>query len=287
MKNSKTIFHEVIETVDLDDSPEEIRSIVYFLVTRLFDITKTDILAGKLVPFPETTARSLEKAVKRINQGEPVQYVLGEEYFFGRKFHVNPSVLIPRPETEGLVRTVLNYCNRMALSGQSIKVLDIGTGSGCIPVTLYKEIAQQKQVYATDVSTAALSVAVENAQLHHADIVFIEHNILKEPVPVSNLDVVVSNPPYVTEKEKTLMERNVLSYEPHQALFVPDEDPLIFYREILTQSKNILRPEGLLAVEVNERYSEEVSHLFVQNGCRAVETEVDVSGKPRIVRGLR
>jgi release factor glutamine methyltransferase len=290
MKNSKTIFHEVIDTIELKESPEEINSIVYFLLTRLFDITKADILIGRMVSFPEAAAHTLQKAVKRINQGEPVQYILGEEHFFGRKFHVNPSVLIPRPETEGLIRVVLNYRNLLPKNKHKtppFRALDIGTGSGCIPVTLFKEIPAEKQIYATDVSNAALSVAVNNAEIHHAEITFIEHDILKENLPLTALDVIVSNPPYVTEKEKDQIAVNVLGYEPHEALFVPDDDPLVFYRQIATQAQDVLNPNGLLAVEINEKYGEDVSHLFTASGFKEVQVEIDIAGKPRIVHGLK
>jgi release factor glutamine methyltransferase len=290
MKNSKTIFHEVIDTIDLQENPEEIKSIVYFLLTRIFDITKTDILVGRMVPFSEATAHALQKAVKRINQGEPIQYILGEEHFFGRKFHVNPSVLIPRPETEGLIRVVLNYRNlllKKQYKTTPFRILDIGTGSGCIPVTLFKEIPLEKQIYATDVSNAALSVAVNNAEINHAEITFIEHDILKEKLPLTGLDVIVSNPPYVTEKERNQMAVNVLGYEPHEALFVPDDDPLVFYRQIAMQAQDVLNPNGLLAVEINQKYSEEVSGLFINCGFSEVQVEMDIAGRPRIVHGLK
>lgn len=288
MRNSKTLFQEVVERIDLDESPDEIRSITYFLLTSLFSITKTDILAGKMVPFTGTSARALEKFVARINAGEPVQYILGEEYFFGRKFHVNPSVLIPRPETEGLVRVILDYKRSVPgerLIGRPFKILDIGTGSGCVPVTLFLEIPKA-EIYGTDISNAALSVALNNAEIHKAEITFIEHNILTEPIPVSGLDVVVSNPPYVTDKEKAQLDKNVLDHEPHEALFVPDDDPLLFYRHIVNKAREALNADGLLAVEINEKFGKEVSALFLQVGFKEVEVVDDVSGKPRIVRGL-
>lgn len=288
MRNSKTLFQEVVERIDLDESPDEIRSITYFLLTSLFSITKSDILAGKMVPFTGTSARALEKFVARINAGEPVQYVLGEEYFFGRKFHVNPSVLIPRPETEGLVRVILDYKRsvpRDRLIGRPFKILDIGTGSGCVPVTLFLEIPKA-EIYGTDISNAALSVALNNAEIHKAEITFIEHNILTEPIPVSGLDVVVSNPPYVTDKEKAQLNKNILDHEPHEALFVPDDDPLLFYRHIVNKAREALNADGLLAVEINEKFGKEVSALFLQVGFKEVGVVDDVSGKPRIVRGL-
>ena len=289
MRNSKNLFQEIVESIDLQESPEEISSITYFLLTSVFQITKTDILAGKMVPFPETTAQTLSKYVKRINMGEPIQYILGEEYFYGRKFQVNPSVLIPRPETEGLIRAVVNYTDKILAKNQNVdsfRMLDIGTGSGCIPVTLFHEIPHP-QVYATDVSTAALSVAVNNAEIHKADITFIESNILTEKLPLTGLDIVVSNPPYVTEQEKTHMCANVLDHEPHHALFVPDEDPLLFYREIARQAVATLKQHGLLAVEINERYAQEVMALFSTENFSAVVLDHDISGKPRVVTGIK
>ena len=167
------------------------------------------------------------------------------------------------------------------------RVLDIGTGSGCIPVTLFNELPPVTHIYATDVSNAALSVAVNNADIHHAEITFIEHDILKEKLPFTALDVVVSNPPYVTQREKEHMHLNVLAYEPHDALFVPDNDPLLFYREIVRQSHDVLNPNGLLAVEINEKYSQEVSDLLTSGGFREVRVETDIGAKPRIVHGLK
>lgn len=289
MKNSRSLFQEVVESIELQEIPEEISSITYFLLTSLFQVTKTDILAGKMVPFPETTAQTLSKYVKRINEGEPVQYILGEEYFFGRKFQVNPSVLIPRPETEGLIREVVNYKDDVMAknpSTKSFRMLDIGTGSGCIPVTLFHEIPHP-EVYATDVSTAALSVAVNNAEIHKAKITFIESNILTEKLPLTGLDIVVSNPPYITDQEKTLMRSNVLDHEPHHALFVPGDDPLIFYRAISRQAISALKQNGLLAVEINERYGQEMMDLLASEGFGAVTLDHDTSGKPRVVSGIK
>ncbi|MEX1239408.1 MAG: peptide chain release factor N(5)-glutamine methyltransferase [Cyclobacteriaceae bacterium] len=288
MKNSRTVFQQVVDDIHLGESPEEIRDMAFVLLESTFGVSKTDIMAGKIVAFPQETALALKKAVDRINKGEPVQYVVGEEYFYGRKFHVNPSVLIPRPETEELVRAVMGYHNALLIARnkpQALRILDIGTGSGCIPITLSLEIAEA-ELYATDVSTAALSVAVGNAETYGAKITFIEHNILKEKIPLSNMDVIVSNPPYVTEKEKGEMKPNVLDHEPHQALFVSDVDPLIFYKAISERSKGALNPNGLLVVEINEKFGKDVSEIFQLNGFRDVEIVKDVAGKERIVKAL-
>src|SRR5688572_13786184 len=175
MKNSRMVFQEVVAEIHLKENPEEIRDIAFILLESAFGVSKTDIMAGKIVAFSEGTALALQRAVERINRGEPVQYVVGEQYFCGRKFYVNPSVLIPRPETEELVRAVVAYNNSLLLSADKpelLKILDIGTGSGCIPITLALEIIET-EIYATDVSTAALSVAVGNAENYGVRINFI------------------------------------------------------------------------------------------------------------------
>ncbi len=289
MKNSRTLFQEVVAGITLPESAGEINSIAYFLLTGVFEINKTDILAGKMVPYSDATAQTLQKSIRRINSGEPVQYVLGEAYFFGRKFRVNASVLIPRPETEGLVAAVLSYCAHLSdfrSHRQAIAIMDVGTGSGCIPVTLFNELPAVK-LYATDISTAALSVAVDNASLYNAEITFIEHNILTEPIPVGELDVIVSNPPYVTDRERTGMARNVLDFEPHTALFVPDNDPLLFYHAIARQSKPVLKVDGFIALEINSQYAKPVKDILLDNGFKEVSILQDVSGKDRIVTGIK
>lgn len=288
MKNSTSLIQEVVTRLHLNDTPEEIRSIAELLFEHLFGLSRTDIMAGKSVAVGEDTVAELQKMVDRLNKGEPVQYVLGQAEFYGRKFHVNPSVLIPRPETEELVRAVVEYERELRLGSRNepLRVLDIGTGSGCIPVTLFHEAAPA-EIYATDKSTAALAVAVGNADTYGAKITFIENDILKGKLPVSGLDVIVSNPPYVTEKEKREMKSNVVEFEPHEALFVSDVDPLIFYKAIARQSKEVLKSEGMLAVEINEKFGKEVAALLVENGFARVAIVKDVAGKDRLVTGTK
>lgn len=288
MKNSTSLIQEVVTRLHLNDTPEEIRSIAELLFEHLFGLSRTDIMAGKSVAVGEDTVAELQKMVDRLNKGEPVQYVLGQAEFYGRKFHVNPSVLIPRLETEELVRAVVEYERELRLGSRNepLRVLDIGTGSGCIPVTLFHEAAPA-EIYATDKSTAALAVAVGNADTYGAKITFIENDILKGKLPVSGLDVIVSNPPYVTEKEKREMKSNVVEFEPHEALFVSDVDPLIFYKAIARQSKEVLKSEGMLAVEINEKFGKEVAALLVENGFARVAIVKDVAGKDRLVTGTK
>jgi release factor glutamine methyltransferase len=286
MKNSKVLFQEISTAITLKEKREEIQAIAFILLESLYGITRIEIMSGKIVPYPEETALTLQKFIERINVGEPVQYVVGEEYFFGRKFQVNPCVLIPRPETEELIRVVLSWFSYRKKSSETPRILDIGTGSGCIPITLFHEIGNA-EVYATDISNAALSVAQQNAEFLQANITFIEHNILKERLPVTDLDIIVSNPPYVTERERGKMKSNVLNFEPHLALFVPDNDPLLFYREIAARAIEGLKTSGLLAVEINENYGQEVSRLFQNAGFQDVAIVNDISEKARIVRGVK
>lgn len=284
-KNAKNIFQELLSAMQLDDA-DEAKAVAWLLVEHFLRVSKTDVLAGKTVTPTDDVIVQMEKAVRRINSGEPVQYVLGVEYFLGRGFQVNPSVLIPRPETEELVRAVLTHTrNRQRSAEERLRILDIGTGSGCIPVVLCLQI-ENVEMYATDISTAALSVAVHNAEVHAARITFIEHDILREDLPVGDLDVIVSNPPYIPEEEKVQMKPNVVAHEPYEALFVPDEDPLLFYRHIAERGWSALRPGGMLAVEINERYGAEVSSLF-SDRYENVKVIRDVSGKDRVVTGLR
>lgn len=282
MKNSKLVFQELVEKIALNDYQEEIKAIALILMDKVLGASKTDIMAGKMVSVSEGTLNTLEEYVTRINRFEPVQYVVGEGYFYGRPFKVNHSVLIPRPETEELVRAVLKDENPG--KGKAPKVLDIGTGSGCIAITLFLE-HPGATIYASDISVEALSVAGENASFHDARINLARHDILKEIIPFESLDVIVSNPPYVAESERSTIRSNVLEFEPHSALFVPDDDPLIFYREIVKKGKRALRKGGLLSVEINERFGDQVSELFRLNHFAGVEIILDVAGKPRVVIG--
>jgi len=288
MNNSKILFQEIVANIELEESAEEIESIVYILMEKVFGISRTEVMVDKMVDYPQEAAFELKRFVEKINHGEPVQYVIGEAYFFGRIFQVNPSVLIPRPETEELIRVVLTYESELSKNKRRIEplqILDIGTGSGCIPITLFHEVGLA-EIFATDVSNAALSVAGNNAELMEAKITFIEHNILKEKLPVLNLDVITSNPPYVTEKEKSQMKPNVLRHEPRQALFVPDDDPLVFHKMIVQEAKGALKEGGMLAVEINENFGKEVSQLFLRQGFNDVRIINDLAGKERIVKGM-
>lgn len=287
MKDARSIFQELVSSITLQEHTDEVRSIALMILEHFLGLSSTEIMAGKPVSITEGLSASLAQAVTRVNDGEPVQYVIGEAFFYGRSFVVNPSVLIPRPETEELVRSVLSSKIERGMEGQQrITILDIGTGSGCIPVTLALEI-KGAQLVAADVSAAALAVAKINAERHNTEIRFIKHDILQGLIPIEDLNVIVSNPPYVTMAEARQMQPNVLDFEPHLALFVPDDDPLLFYRAIVRQAAKSLIPGGLLAVEINERYGQEISDLLINSGFRDVHIQKDIPGKPRVAVGRK
>lgn len=283
MKNSKALFHDFVRQITLPESEEEIRSLAYIIFDHVFALGRADVLADKPVSVSKDQQESLEEIVRRINTHEPVQYVLGEAEFYGRTFTVSPSALIPRPETEELVREALKYSSS---SSGAIKVMDIGTGSGCIPVT-FKLERTAAEVYATDISAEALAVAAENAARLKAEVHFIKHDVLRDELPVPDLDLVISNPPYIAASEKEQMQLNVVGFEPHLALFVPEEDPLVFYKAIAAKAFKALRPSGILIVEINERFGREVKGLFEENGFSEISVMKDIGGKERIVRGIK
>jgi release factor glutamine methyltransferase len=282
-KNSKNVFSELIARISIHEDVDEIGSIIYIILSHLFGVSKTDVIAEKQIEVSKDDELKINDFVARLNSGEPIQYILGEEEFFGRKFIVNNSVLIPRPETEELVNLVKEFAFEQK---RSLKILDIGTGSGCIPITLSLEIPDSK-IWATDISEHALKTAGENAERLNASVTFMKHDILAEDFRDTNFDVVVSNPPYIAEEEKVRMKMNVVNYEPHLALFVSDSDPLIFYRAIASKAVRILQTNGLLAVEINERFGQEVRKIFVDVGLKNVRVRQDISGKDRIVAGFR
>jgi release factor glutamine methyltransferase len=306
MKNSKALFRYLVDRIRSDDA-EEVNAMAYIVLEHLFSISRTDVLADKTVTVSPVAEEKMETILNRLNTGEPLQYVLGEAEFYGRIFRVRPGVLIPRPETEELVRLVLEEIGarsqkpgassqRPGVSSQEsvvgsrrpgslVRVLDIGTGTGCIPVTLFLERAGM-EVFAVDVSDVAIAVATENASLLNARVDIVKLDVLKDAVPWENLDVIVSNPPYIPWSEKADMRRNVTDFEPELALFVPEEDPLIFYKAIAKRASRALRRSGLLAVEINERFGEGVARVFREEGFREVAIVKDIFGKERIVKGV-
>ncbi len=276
MTNSKTLFHHLQKQIRLNEEPDEIKSILYLLFKKEFGFTRTDILAEKDIDLLDATR--IDLLIHRINQSEPIQYILEEAEFFGRKFLVNDSVLIPRPETELIVSLVKEERLRQPI------LLDIGTGSGCIALSLAMEIPSA-QVHALDISEKALAVAQQNASRLNTTIHLFQCDILNEMPSLINLDMIVSNPPYVMEQEKIHMNKNVLDFEPSQALFVPDDDPLVFYKAIAKKGKELLRAKGMLFTEINTRLSNETNALFQELGYHTTIFK-DMEGKNRVVKAV-
>lgn len=219
----------------------------------------------------------------RLMNFEPIQYILNKSFFYGREFKVNSSVLIPRMETEELV---LRIINDVRCCKEDINILDIGTGSGCIPISLKLECAHCN-VYALDISDEALEVARFNANNLKADVHFFREDILCPEKQDKKFDIIVSNPPYIPESEKNMMCKNVLDYEPDLALFVSNDDYLVFYRAIIEYSKNVLNEYGKIYFEINERFGEEVKMMLEGNNFIDVEIYKDLNDKDRIVKGTK
>jgi len=271
MPNSKTLFSELVQQISLNETREEIEAIVYLLLEKKLNITRKDVMLAKEV---NSTASEFLPVLERINRHEPIQYILGEAYFFGRTFKVNSSVLIPRPETELLVSKII--------SGKVVapRILDVGTGSGCIAITLALQLPDAL-VHAVDISEDALEVANMNAKMLSARVIFHQQDILTTSPSVGLLDIIVCNPPYITEKEKGTMKPNVTAYEPHLALFVPDHDPFIFYRGLIRLANETLAPGGKIFVEINEQFGLALAQVFTDHGVQEVEVVKDLDGKDR------
>lgn len=222
---------------------------------------------------------NLKADFEKLKTGEPIQYILGHGPFYGREFIVTRDTLIPRNETEELVHLIIKENPK-----PNLKILDIGTGTGCIPISLALEM-NSPEVYALDISEKALEVASENADKLHAKVRFSKCDILKEIPQVEELDILVSNPPYIPIEEKGQMHHNVLDYEPDLALFVSNEDPLIFYRAISEKGKKLLKPSGKIYFEINERFGNAVAELLRTHRYQNVRIIKDLNGKDRMVAG--
>ncbi|MBO7616994.1 MAG: peptide chain release factor N(5)-glutamine methyltransferase [Bacteroidales bacterium] len=281
----------------------EAEQLMRILLEDLFGIDWNQQLMNPDLRIDERQHYQLSEAVKRLLSGEPVQYVTGMACFCDLLLKISPAVLIPRPETEELVQKIFGSfpnnndslpCHsnegmqgrRESMGGdpKKIRIWDIGTGSGCIAIALAKHLVNA-EVIAFDVSEEALQIAKENAESNGVKVTFVHDDILNPQSDYFNqpVDLVVSNPPYVCDSERAAMEANVLDWEPKQALFVPDEDPLRFYRQILALAKKQLNPDGQVWFEINERMGEEMLSLCHEMGFSNVEVLEDFAGKPRFV----
>lgn len=260
----------------------EARAVAGRVLEDRFSLTRTDVLCEGMEKLTAAQQQELEVLTQRLERGEPIQYVLGETVFYGRRFEVAAGVLIPRPETEELCALVTTAYGAAA---DNIRLLDIGTGSGCIAVTLALELPHVA-VTAFDISQEALIVARKNASLLNAKVTFEERNILLDTQDDGRQeawDAIVSNPPYICRQEAKDMEVNVLNYEPHLALFVPDDDPLLFYRAIACYGRKTLRPGGHLFFEINPLYASELTAMLQQKGYDGIQMVNDQFGRQRFV----
>ena len=264
----------------------EAQSVARMVLEMRFGLTLADVLCGQMPD--ECDLRPIQQ---RLLAGEPVQYVIGEAEFGGRRFRVAPGVLIPRPETYELCQWVSNRGERREERGEKEeRILDIGTGSGCIACTLAAELPEA-EVTAWDISEEALAIARENARRTHVHVLFEQADILDPRLiaasPQNRYQVIVSNPPYICQKEQATMERHVLDHEPHLALFVPDDDPLLFYRAIARYASLSLTPGGSLYFEINPLYATELSALLSAMSYHDIEIRNDQFGKPRMIKATR
>jgi len=271
----KAAFHQIVSSLAEIYGHEEGKSIAHLVLEKVYGLSPTDILINQSITSAPGQKRIFDDAIKRLQNHEPVQYVLNEAYFFGRKFYVDENVLVPRQETESLIQLIKD-----SKVGNAPKILDIGCGSGCIAITLSLEL-EGAHVEACDISKNALAVAKNNSEDLGAAVHFFYLDVLNDPIPDSKMDLIVCNPPYVLNSEKKSMRRNVLDFEPSSALFVPDSDPLLYYRTVMGKFSKILNPGGHLFFEINEHFGEEIANLFQRFGFIKSKIYRDLNDKRR------
>ena len=256
-------------------SRREVESFAYLSIEKILGYSKSDCIIHSNQELSNNNIISLENIINDIKQNIPIQYILGEAHFYDLKFKVNSSTLIPRGETEELVQYILLH--------DFISVLEIGTGSGCIAVSIAKN--SNAKITAIDNSIGALEIAKSNAVLNSVEINFQLRDVFNFS-EIKKYDLIVSNPPYVLESEKKLMDKNVLDYEPHNALFVSDNDPLAYYKEIAKIATNNLNKNGLLFFEINEKYSNQIIELLSNLNFVDIELKKDINGRDRIIKSI-
>jgi release factor glutamine methyltransferase len=300
--SSKKLFDDLLQQITVYET-QEAKEIVFWLMEFYLGLNKIEVLSNKTID--NKASIDWKRIIERLNSHEPIQYILGETEFYGRRFLVNENVLIPRPETEELVKLVVENSEQLPVISEQFlsrdsklstqhselrTLLDIGTGSGCIAISLAKELPDF-QVFAYDISEKALETAQKNATLNEAKVIFEKVDILSPSFTIHHssnrrtvFNIIVSNPPYVTKQEIDLMQKNVLDFEPHLALFVENHDPLIFYDAIAHFAYNNLSINGLVAVEINEALGQETADVFIEKGFSEVEIIKDIHQKDRFVK---
>jgi len=285
LKELQHIFHIELDAIY---GKHEVDSFFYLCTEHYLNVPRIQLTLEPGLAITKSETDTFFKVLEDLKQQKPIQYILGETEFFGLPFKVNKNVLIPRPETEELVDLIIRSVTSLEVD-KPVKILDIGTGSGCIAIALAKNLPNAK-VYALDVSKEALKVAKQNAEINKVDINFIEASILNDTCHLafeaeSNFDIIVSNPPYVRNLEKEEIKPNVLDNEPHLALFVEDDNPLLFYKAITNFAIKKLKDKGSLYFEINQYLGEETQQLLIDANFEAIELLKDLNGNDRMLKG--
>ena len=285
--NYEDLWHRLTSVYDTGEA----KAIVRWVMDVRFGLSLADILCGKVAELSADDQSQLESIMHRLEKGEPVQYILGTVDFCGRQFHVEPGVLIPRPETAELCQWIVEERGKREVEGE-YQILDVGTGSGCIAITLALEMPEAKMT-AWDISDDALCIARQNAKALGANVIFEKQDILNISLTshllplTSKYSLIVSNPPYICDKEKIAMEPNVLDYEPSLALFVPDDDPLRFYRAIAIFALKALKSQGCLYFEINPLYADALADMLRMMSWYDIQLKQDQYGKQRFLKAVK
>jgi release factor glutamine methyltransferase len=281
LKEFKLFFNEALSAIY---PKTEIDSFFFILMEEKLKLQRIDTVLKPDFLITKKSLIDLKTIVKRLQNEEPIQYIIGNTEFYGLPFFVDKNTLIPRPETEELVAWVLNETKVLANNKTiELSILDIGTGTGCIPISLAKNLTSLN-ISAIDISPEALLIAKQNAILNKVTIEFIELDILNTESLPQEYDVIISNPPYVRELEKEEIKNNVLKNEPHLALFVADENPLIFYNKIADLAKQQLSKNGMLFFEINQYLGKETVNMLVKKGFKNIQLKKDLFGKDRMIK---
>ncbi|WP_282050037.1 peptide chain release factor N(5)-glutamine methyltransferase [Maribacter aquivivus] len=286
LREIKNIYHSELDAIY---GKEEVNSFLYLLIEHYFDLERFILAIQPELVIDKEQETVIFQALSELKLEKPIQHIIGTAYFMDLDFKVNEHVLIPRPETEELVRWILDDHKNTA---KILTILDMGTGSGCIPISLDKNLTDAK-VFGLDISTDALKVAEENNALLNAGVKFYEADMLSLDAETSakelnqKFDIIISNPPYVRELEKAEMQNNVIDHEPSLALFVPDEDPLKFYSAVVNFAADHLNENGCLYLEINQYLGEETKQLLEESNFKTIELRKDMFGNDRMIKGIR
>ena len=274
--SAKTLHQTIRRTISKHADEQESETVSRLILESVLGLTWTDIVLDKKLQVNSDQNERLMDCLHRLERQEPVQYILGTTHFYGRQFVVNKSVLIPRPETEEMVEIIIGRNTK-----KKPVIVDMGTGSGCIAITLKKELPDA-EVYAYDISESALEVAVENAFLQQAEIHFQQLDIVSQDLPQFEIDLLVSNPPYISYDDQPSVHAMVKDFEPEVALFADQQDPILIYSKILERCIPRLNEGAWIFFEINPRYSQEVVQILKDSNCQQVEVIPDLQGKERV-----